>query len=62
MNDNPSVECELKAKRISNPEYTGVLELEMIDDPEFIDDDSVYAFDAFCFIGFDLRFERWRHL
>ena len=35
-----NLECEWKAKRISNP--------------EFVDDDSVYAFDELCFIGFDL--------
>ena len=35
-----NLECEWKAKRISNP--------------EFVDDDSVDAFDEVCFIGFDL--------
>ena len=62
MKDNPDFECEWKAKRISNPEYNVVLEVKMIDDPEFVDDDSVYAFDEFGVIGFDLRYVWWHHL
>jgi len=54
MKDNPDFKGEWKAKRISNPEYKGVWEAKKIDNPEFVDDDSVYAFDAFGFIGFDL--------
>merc|ERR1712107_756674 len=41
-------------KRISNPEYKGVWEAKKIDNPEFVDDDSVYKFAEFGFIGFDL--------
>merc|ERR1712139_48973 len=42
------------AKRISNPEYKGVWEAKKIDNPEYVDDDSVYKFAEFGFIGFDL--------
>merc|ERR1711992_288435 len=38
----------------SNPEYKGVWEAKKIDNPEFVDDDSVYKFAEFGFIGFDL--------
>merc|ERR1712012_906266 len=43
-----------KAKRISNPEYKGVWEAKKIDNPEFVDDDAVYKYADFGFIGFDL--------
>merc|ERR1712057_65348 len=35
-------------------EYKGVWEAKKIDNPEFVDDDKVYKYDAFGFIGFDL--------
>merc|ERR1712060_450339 len=41
-------------KRISNPAYKGVWEAKKIANPEFVDDDSVYKYDDFGFIGFDL--------
>merc|ERR1712224_932285 len=41
-------------KRISNPEYKGVWEAKKIDNPEYVDDDQVYSYDDFGFIGFDL--------
>merc|ERR1712139_664352 len=41
-------------KRISNPAYKGVWTAKEIDNPEFKDDDSIYAYDDFGFIGFDL--------
>merc|ERR1712010_433960 len=43
-----------KAKRISNPEYKGVWEAKKIDNPEYVDDDAVYKYADFGFIGFDL--------
>merc|ERR1712160_179344 len=43
-----------KAKRISNPEYVGVWEAKKIDNPEYVDDDAVYKYPDFGFIGFDL--------
>merc|ERR1711964_286446 len=42
------------AKRISNPAYKGFWEAKKIANPEYEDDDAVYKFDDFGFIGFDL--------
>merc|ERR1719225_1032768 len=41
-------------KRISNPAYKGFWEAKKIANPEYADDDSVYKFADFSFIGFDL--------
>merc|ERR1711935_446442 len=41
-------------ERISNPAYKGVWEAKKIANPEYEDDDSVYKFDDFGFLGFDL--------
>merc|ERR1712224_951697 len=41
-------------KRISNPAYKGFWEAKKIDNPEYEDDNSVYKYDGFGFIGFDL--------
>merc|ERR1712086_825517 len=54
MKDNADYKGDWKAKRISNPEYKGVWEAKKIDNPEYVDDDAVYKFDEFGFIGFDL--------
>merc|ERR1711967_24665 len=54
MKDNPDYKGDWKAKRISNPEYKGVWEAKKIDNPEYVDDDEIYKFDEFGFIGFDL--------
>merc|ERR1712227_1120618 len=54
MKDNAEYKGEWKAKRISNPEYKGVWEAKKIDNPEFVDDDAVYKYAEFGFIGFDL--------
>merc|ERR1711912_231972 len=40
MKDNPDYKGDWEAKRISNPEY--------------VDDDEIYKYDEFGFIGFDL--------
>merc|ERR1711966_236112 len=45
---------EWSVKRISNPEYKGVWEAKKIANPEYEDDDKVYKFDDFGFVGFDL--------
>merc|ERR1712054_643499 len=42
------------AKRISNPAYKGVWEAKKIANPDYVDDDAVYKYDDFGFIGFDL--------
>merc|ERR1712070_655762 len=41
-------------KRISNPAYKGFWEAKKIANPEYEDDDAVYKFADFSFIGFDL--------
>merc|ERR1712190_171483 len=54
MKDNPDYKGEWIAKRISNPAYKGVWEAKMIANPEYVDDDSLYKYDDFGFLGFDL--------
>merc|ERR1711988_1757009 len=54
MKDNPDYKGDWKAKRISNPEYKGVWEAKKIANPEYVDDDEIYKYDEFGFIGFDL--------
>merc|ERR1712129_666894 len=45
---------EWSVKRISNPAYKGSWEAKKIDNPEYEDDNEVYKFGEFGFIGFDL--------
>merc|ERR1712151_1481097 len=52
--DNPAYKGEWYVKRISNPEYKGVWEAKKIDNPEYEDDDALYKYEDFGFIGFDL--------
>merc|ERR1712206_74374 len=54
MKDNPEYKGEWYAKRISNPAYKGLWEAKKIANPEYKDDDSLYRYDDFGFIGFDL--------
>merc|ERR550537_1070435 len=54
MKDNPEYKGDWYVKRISNPEYKGVWEAKKIANPEYVDDDSVYRYPDFGFIGFDL--------
>lgn len=54
MKDNPEYKGEWYVKRISNPAYKGIWEAKKIANPEYVDDDSVYKYDDFGFIGFDL--------
>merc|ERR1711988_1406819 len=54
MKDNPDFKGEWFVKRISNPAYKGVWSAREIDNPEFKDDDTVYEYADFGFIGFDL--------
>merc|ERR1711953_1584988 len=54
MKDNPAFKGEWTVKRISNPAYKGFWEAKKIDNPEYEDDDTVYKFSDFGFIGFDL--------
>merc|ERR1711972_550548 len=54
MIDNPAFQGEWHVKRISNPAYKGFWEARKIANPEFEDDDMLYKYDDFGFIGFDL--------
>merc|ERR1711988_481442 len=54
MKDNPEYKGDWKAKRISNPAYKGFWEAKKVDNPEYVDDDAVYKYADFGFIGFDL--------
>merc|ERR1712060_479205 len=52
--DNPAYKGDWYVKRITNPEYKGVWEAKKIDNPEYEDDDALYKYEDFGFIGFDL--------
>merc|ERR1712157_57079 len=54
MKDNPAYKGEWNVKRISNPAYKGIWEAKKIANPEYEDDDSVYKYADFGFLGFDL--------
>merc|ERR1712194_686317 len=54
MKDNPAYKGDWYVKRISNPAYKGIWEAKKIANPEFVDDDALYKYDDFGFIGFDL--------
>merc|ERR1712176_1183832 len=54
MKDNPAYKGEWTGKRISNPAYKGIWEAKKIANPEYEDDDKVYKYDDFGFLGFDL--------
>merc|ERR1711874_798200 len=54
MKDNPEYKGDWNGKRISNPAYKGVWEAKKIANPEYVDDDALYKYDDFGFIGFDL--------
>merc|ERR1712072_1076614 len=54
MKDNADYKGDWHAKRISNPAYKGVWEAKKIANPEYEDDDGVYKYEDFGFIGFDL--------
>merc|ERR1740131_462028 len=52
--DNPAYKGEWYVKKISNPAYKGVWEAKKIANPEYVDDDVLYKYADFGFIGFDL--------
>jgi len=54
MKDNPAYKGDWMVKRISNPAYKGFWEAKKIANPDYVDDDTVYKFADFGFIGFDL--------
>merc|ERR1712149_15071 len=54
MKDNPAYKGDWNVKRISNPAYKGIWEAKKIANPEYEDDDAIYKYDDFGFLGFDL--------
>merc|ERR1712032_1435452 len=54
MKDNAAYKGDWYGKRISNPAYKGIWEAKKIANPEYVDDNDVYKFADFGFIGFDL--------
>merc|ERR1712194_632884 len=54
MKDNAAYKGDWSVKRISNPAYKGFWEAKKIANPEYEDDDKVYSYADFGFIGFDL--------
>jgi len=54
MKDNPAYKGDWHGKRISNPAYKGFWEAKKIANPEYEDDDTIYKYADFGFIGFDL--------
>merc|ERR1719437_402123 len=54
MKDNPAYKGDWYVKRISNPAYKGFWEAKKIANPEYEDDDQLYKYADFGFIGFDL--------
>merc|ERR1712194_486283 len=54
MKDNSEYKGEWSAKRISNPAYKGFWEAKKIANPEYKDDDTLYKYADFGFLGFDL--------
>merc|ERR1712086_1128002 len=54
MKDNAAYKGDWSVKRISNPAYKGFWEAKKIANPEYEDDEKVYSFADFGFIGFDL--------
>merc|ERR1712083_1295146 len=54
MKDNPEFKGEWYGKRISNPAYKGFWGAKKIANPEYEDDDTIYKYSDFGFLGFDL--------
>merc|ERR1712100_136626 len=54
MKDNAEYKGDWNAKRISNPAYKGFWEAKKIANPEYEDDDNLYKYADFGFLGFDL--------
>merc|ERR1711957_362222 len=54
IKDNAAYKGDWNGKRISNPAYKGIWEANKIANPEYVDDEEVYKFADFGFIGFDL--------
>ncbi|CAK0843300.1 unnamed protein product [Prorocentrum cordatum] len=58
MKDNPAYKGEWSAKKITNPAYRGDWTFRMIANPKYVDDDMVYSYPNFGFLGFDVYQEK----
>lgn len=54
MIDNPEYKGEWKPKMIPNPAYKGEWIHPMVPNPDYYDDDNLYAFDSFKFVGIEI--------
>merc|ERR1719350_1150450 len=54
MKDNPAYKGDWSVKRIANPAWKGMWEAKKIANPEYEDDNALYKYEDFGFIGFDL--------
>jgi len=54
MIDNPEYKGEWKPKMIPNPEYKGEWVHPMIPNPDYKDDDSIYEYDSFKYVGIEI--------
>merc|ERR1712072_1410308 len=54
MKDNPAYKGDWYVKKISNPAYKGIWEAKKIANPEYVDDDKIYSYADFGFVGLDL--------
>merc|ERR1712086_1106592 len=52
--DNPDFKGAWSAKRIANPAYKGVWAPKKIANPEYVDDDTLYSYDSFAYVGIDV--------
>merc|ERR1712110_472977 len=52
--DNAEYKGDWNVKRISNPAYKGIWDAKKIANPKYEDDNTVYKYDDFGFLGFDL--------
>lgn len=54
MIDNPEYKGEWKPRRIPNPAYKGPWVQKQIPNPDYVDDDQIYAFPDFSWVGIDV--------
>jgi len=54
MIDNPEFKGEWKAKRIPNPKYKGPWVQKQIANPEYHEDNEIYAYPDFSWVGVDV--------
>jgi calreticulin len=52
--NNPEYKGEWKPRQIENPAYKGEWVHPKIANPDFVDDDEIYAFDDFSYVGLEV--------